>query len=168
MAEYVTDEQKAKKPNPYEVAARVFARDYEMLSAADKARLRREEAPSSLGAFWICFNPAKKETAKLSIRRCEALLPLLSFWSQFKPNEGASDYNIGHLLRANKSKVALRRVESLFSARDSQELLDELLTIATLLKGQMIDYGQLYNDIYGFDHWRSDVTRRWARAYFSD
>lgn len=95
------------------------------------------------------------------------MLPLLRFiQSDHNPDH---PYGFGVLLKRVKDKVYLRRVESLFSACDGSELMEELQAIAPLLKDQILDYGSLYNDLSRFDRsedGRLQVIRKWSREYF--
>ena len=155
-------------------AINTFHNKYGYLDAGDKAQLRREDSPDLTSAFWYCFNPARNIDSHLSIKRCRQLLrffPLLTQQDMSVTN--GKEIGIGEWLRNNKKEISLRRVETLFTLGDIDELIDELLAMAAIDRrgDKEIDYHTLYWELWKFEQGgekRLEVQRAWARAYFQD
>ena len=153
----------------------LFYDKYWKLDAGDRAQLRRADSPDLVKAFWFCFNPAKKIYSYLSIKRCGHLLRFFPMLAQ-QAETGEQKIGIGKWLRKNKQNVSLRRVETLFTLNDLEELLDELLAIAAIVtsgdkKNRKIDYHGLYWELWRFEQCeekRLQLQRSWARDYFQD
>lgn len=155
----------------YKLAPREFVAQLNDLRPGEKAVLRRAEAPELLAPFWQCYNPAKKLDNQLDVNNCTRLIPFAELLKQQSINENTISKGIGLWLRANKDKINMRRIESVFAAETLDELLDDLLSIASITKdgNPEIDFGRLYWDIQNFKNIqkRQDTLRSWARDYFS-
>lgn len=157
---------KERIPGKRVLAGRAFKRAFDKLESGDRARLRRADDPQTVGAFWVCFKAAQQEYPGAYAPLYAAIVPLLDLLEQIDDEE----LNVGRFLAKHK-RAALRRVEAVFGADNSGELLDNLESLFILLKSAAIDYGRLLADLSDFDYnheSRAQLRQRWAASYFQN
>ncbi|MCP4700883.1 MAG: hypothetical protein GY862_29120 [Gammaproteobacteria bacterium] len=157
-----SSEQAEKKLHKDIAAGRAFKQAFDELNNADKSILRRgDRDPATLRAFWDCMNTAQlRKRVDFYVK----LLPLLDLL------QGCEDgKNLGAFLRRHTRDIALRRVEALFAATDLTETLENLESVAAIVKGKgaSLDFGVLVHDLIRFQYDPNQVRRNWAQECFA-
>ncbi|MCP4702559.1 MAG: type I-E CRISPR-associated protein Cse1/CasA [Gammaproteobacteria bacterium] len=168
-------------------AARKFKHKFEELPKSKRASLRQADREERTGTapFWICFNAAKElyEQAGIYTAHHDGLIklyagvtPLLE--TLYRENGGRDivKRNFGdflhdcHYKQNGEKKVALRRVEALLTAKDLEELLENIESVLSIVKQgpKKPCFDLLLYDLYRFQYDANKIRREWAEAFFSN
>lgn len=146
-------------------AGRIFAFHFKrVLTAGERAVLRRADIVATQAAFWACLRKAEALWPAVLVPRHIAILEALITSGILDGSASSDDMgNVGTFMRKNAKVIKPRRMEAMLAANTREEAIDEFSRLMEITRGAAIDVGLLFNDLVFFG---DGVRRQWAGGCF--